>query len=863
MPAPGITARDVFDHAFEIESPQERQAYLDEVCADAPGIRRQVEALLEAYEQAGSQFLKPVDAPDRMGPYRPASDTPGEAATDPRTADHVPLNNGWDESDDAEQQIGPYRLIEKLGEGGMGSVYLAQQEKPIRRQVALKLIRPGMDSAHVIARFEAERQALTMMDHVNIARVFDAGSTAKGQPYFVMELITGVTLVRYCNENQLSIRQRLALFVSICQAVQHAHQRGVMHRDLKPSNILVAIQDGQPVPKVIDFGLAKAIEQPLTEHDHLTQVGLAIGTFNYMSPEQANGSERGVDTRTDIYALGVILYELLTGAIAIDHRGRGGLSEAVRRIQEEIPPTPSARVAGLGERLAKTAAERATEPDKLAKSLRGELDWITMKALEKERERRYESASAFAGDVQRYLNDEPVLACPPTRRYLLGKFVRKNRRLLASLGAILLTVAAATAAVVGILLWSLFRVDQARNNAVAAADLHRQGNWTLMDGLRLLLRSEKRSEMEESVIRGIEQHLLKLEASGVSTLAASKAETQHSLANLSMFRGDRPAAETRYLKAIEMYQQLLEAEPKSPEHRNELARTYFDYAHLLHLKDDSKGSAAAFMKAIELSQGVLSEFPEAPAYKRELADGYNDLGVTLRDDNRLEEAERAFRDAIKLGEEAKSGAPEEVPYRVHLAVSYGNLGNVIRDQGRPKESLEFYGKCTALLKPIKDVDVRSRPLDPHLLKMIRQLVRNVCWDRANARTQLGLHADAVRDWKGAIDNLDKQNGTEKEYFERFLAAAKMEVKLQQDANPSAAMLYEAAVLSAVAYSCAHEAKERTQSEWYSRRTLELLTRAKSAGWFSDSRQVKEFLEDSRFQEISAVEEFQKFRAGLK
>ena len=316
--------------------------------------------------------------------------------------------------------IGPYKLLQQIGEGGMGTVFMAEQTQPGAAQG-----RPeGHQAGHghrgrSIARFEAERQALALMDHVNIARVFDGGTTETGRPYFVMELVHGVPITKYCDDNHLTPRERLELFVPVCQAIQHAHQKGIIHRDIKPSNVMVTLYDGKPVPKVIDFGVAKATEQKLTERTLFTQYGTMVGTLEYMSPEQAEMSALGVDTRSDIYSLGVLLYELLTGSTPLTHKRmkEAAYAEILRMIKEEEPPKPSTRLSDSGEALASISAKRHTEPAKLTKLVRGELDWIVMKTLEKDRNRRYETANGFAADVQRYLDDEPVQACPPSAGY--------------------------------------------------------------------------------------------------------------------------------------------------------------------------------------------------------------------------------------------------------------------------------------------------------------------------------------------------------------------------------------------------------------------------------------------------------------
>src|SRR5262245_2770009 len=383
--------------------PAERTAFLNEACGADAELRRQVDRLLAAHSQVGSFLQDNAAAPPTPAGGDGRENRGGATvdATGPERPGTV---------------IGPYKLLQQIGEGGMGTVWMAEQTQPVQRKVALKVIKPGMDSRQVIARFEAERQALAMMDHVNIARVFDGGATESGRPYFVMELVHGVPITKYCDDHHLTPRERLELFVPVCQAIQHAHQKGIVHRDIKPSNVLVTLYDGRPVPKVIDFGVAKATEQKLTERTLFTQYGTMVGTLEYMSPEQAEMSALGVDTRSDIYALGVLLYELLTGSTPLTHKRmkEAAYAEILRMIKEEEPPRPSTRLSDSGEGLVSISARRHMEPAKLAKLVRGELDWIVMKSLEKDRNRRYETASDFAADVQRYLNDEQVFACPPS-----------------------------------------------------------------------------------------------------------------------------------------------------------------------------------------------------------------------------------------------------------------------------------------------------------------------------------------------------------------------------------------------------------------------------------------------------------------
>jgi len=426
MVGPEPKLREYFSKAVQFQTAEEQAAYLEQAClADAP-LRAKLEELLQAHREAGSFLQEPSTPRAATVAVPPVFEQPGAV-------------------------IGPYKLLQQIGEGGMGIVFMAEQTHPVQRKVALKVIKPGMDSRQVIARFEAERQALAMMDHVNIARVLDAGTTGDyqvsqafqpdgtsqagkpdlhaGRPYFVMELVHGVPITKYCDDNHLTPRERLELFVPVCQAIQHAHQKGIIHRDIKPSNVMITLYDGKPVPKVIDFGVAKATEQKLTERTLFTQYGTLIGTLEYMSPEQAEMSALGVDTRSDIYSLGVLLYELLTGSTPLTHKRmkEAAYAEILRMIKEEEPPRPSTRLSDSGEALASISANRQTEPAKLTKLVRGELDWIAMKCLEKDRNRRYETANGFAADVQRYLADEPVLAGPPSTAYRLRKFVKRNK----------------------------------------------------------------------------------------------------------------------------------------------------------------------------------------------------------------------------------------------------------------------------------------------------------------------------------------------------------------------------------------------------------------------------------------------------
>jgi WD40 repeat protein/serine/threonine protein kinase len=426
-------AKSIFLAALDRVAEQ-RVAFLDEACAGDPDLRQRMERLLMAHD-------RPDSLPEPAAELGPTQD-PSPSDGDELAPDAVCQTEG------AGTLIGPYKLIEQIGEGGMGTVWMAQQIEPVKRLVAVKLIKAGMDSKQVIARFEAERQALALMDHSNIARVLDAGTTSAGRPYFVMDLVKGGPITRYCDEHRLTPRQRLELFLPVCQAVQHAHQKGIIHRDLKPSNVLVALYDGKPVPKVIDFGVAKAAGQSLTDKTLVTGFGAIVGTFEYMSPEQAEVNQLDIDTRSDIYSLGVLLYELLVGSPPFSRKElqKAGMLEMLRVIREDEPSKPSTKLSS-SDTLPTLSANRGTEPAKLKKLVRGELDWIVMKALEKDRNRRYETANAFAMDVRRYLNDEPVQAFPPSAWYRIGKFARKQK---AALTIAAVVVAALVLGVIGL-----------------------------------------------------------------------------------------------------------------------------------------------------------------------------------------------------------------------------------------------------------------------------------------------------------------------------------------------------------------------------------------------------------------------------
>ena len=523
----------VFFAALEKETPEARAVYLDEACNGDANLRRCVERLLNAHPKADGLFQ---------------SQPPGLAATTAGpTIDERPGS-----------VIGPYKLLQQLGEGGFGVVFMAEQQQPVRRKVALKIIKPGMDSKQVVARFEAERQALALMDHPNIARVLDGGTTESSRPYFVMELVKGIPITEFCDKNRLTPRDRLELFIPVCQAVQHAHQKGIIHRDLKPSNVLVTTYDDKPVPKVIDFGVAKAIEQKLTEQTLFTRIGQIIGTLEYMSPEQASLNALDVDTRADVYALGVLLYELLTGTTPLCKDRFQGVAflEMLRLIREEEPPKPSTRLTESGDALASFAVYRKSDSQKLPKLVQGELDWIAMKALEKDRGRRYATANALAADVQRYLNDEHVEACPPTVTYRLRKYARKHKTAfaMASMSAALLLIGSVVSG------WQAVRARRAEGDAVAERTNARQERDNALkarqaeaDQRNLAVAAQAKAQNERDAAKAEREKVRRLHYTASLNLIPTAWEADNIGSVLELLDEQRPKADEGDMRGFEWH----------------------------------------------------------------------------------------------------------------------------------------------------------------------------------------------------------------------------------------------------------------------------------------------------------------------
>lgn len=565
--------------------------------------------------------------------------------------------------------VGPYRMLQRIGEGGMGEVWLAEQTQPVRREVALKVIKPGMDSAQVIARFEAERQALAMMDHPNIAKVFDGGTTPGGRPYFVMEYVRGEPITHYCDRVKMPLRQRLELFTELCEGVQHAHQKGVIHRDLKPSNVLVSVAGDRPIPRIIDFGIAKATGPRLTDTPLHTEIGAFIGTPEYMSPEQAEASSLDVDTRTDIYSLGIILYELLTGLLPFDSRSlRSGSAEDMRRtIREHEPPRPSTRVRQLGDTSTEVSARRATRPRELASTLRGDLDWIALKALEKNPAHRYDSASAFAQDIRRFLDNEPVLAGPPSATYRARKFVARHRFGVAA-GATFVVLVLVFGAVMAL---QARRVADERDRARAAQARSDEVATFLVDMFRASDPSEAPGEditARDLLDKGVER---------VDTLSGQpdvQAELLHVMARAYRSLGNFTQARTLMERALAVLQKAGgAATAEVGTFTADLGDVMYDQGRLAEAED-------AFRRALAIHEQTVGHTTAETAMDLHL------LGKVLVDRGAREEAERHFTESLAIKRQVLDPRDPEIAeglsglaYAASRSGDYGSMERYYRE----------------------------------------------------------------------------------------------------------------------------------------------------------------------------------------
>ncbi|MBI1850675.1 MAG: serine/threonine protein kinase [Planctomycetes bacterium] len=676
----------------------ERASFVIRECGADVAVRREVEALLAAH--LGNELL--------------AADT---IPSDPQTMPQAQPDER------AGTRIGPYKLLQLIGEGGFGSVFMAEQEHPVRRRVALKIIKLGMDTRQVVARFEQERQALAMMDHPHVAKVLDAGATENGRPYFVMELVNGVPITKYCDMNGLTATQRLELFVSVCHAVQHAHQKGIIHRDIKPSNVLVTLHDGKPVPKVIDFGIAKAIDNRLTEKTLFTEFGQFLGTPTYMSPEQAEMSGLHIDTRSDIYSLGVLLYELLTGTTPFDVKSllSAGFAEIQRIIREVQPPKPSTRVSTLGDSLPSVAAHRSTEPRKLGALIRGDLDWIAMKCLEKDRTRRYESASSLAMDVERHLAGEAVVAAPPSASYRMRKFVTRHR------GPVLVAVLFTAALVLGLAgtIVGLVQAQRAREGEAVKrheAEIERD-------------KAQKIAAFEEQTLKGVGPSV----ALGRDTTLLREMMDEAARRIEQGALSDNPEAEVQLRLTIGETYRIVAAYPAAEAALAPalaLARKTFG--------DDSAWAAYAIhlQASVSFDQGrpdtALPQFEAALAMRQRLftgdhpfiAESMNAVALCLHALGRPNEALPQYEAALAMRQRLFKGDDAQI------AMSLSNVGDCLLDLGRGREATPKHEAAVAMTRRIHHGD------HPDVASAINNLANDY---RAAGRT-----ADALPKFEEAL-----------------------------------------------------------------------------------------------------------------
>ena len=585
-------------------------------------------------------------------------------------------------SGDAVRTIGPYHLLEKVGEGGMGEVWVAEQHKPIHRRVALKLIKAGMDTKQVIARFESERQALAMMDHPAIAKVFEAGETPEGRPYFVMEYVQGISITTYCDQNRLTTQERLELFQHICEGVQHAHQKAIIHRDLKPSNILVAIQDGKAMPKIIDFGVAKATAQSLTERTMYTELGVMIGTPEYMSPEQAEMTGQNVDTRTDVYSLGAILYELLVGALPFDPKElrRAGFDEIRRKIREEDPPKPSTKLSTMGDASTTQATNRRTERPALIRQIRGDLDWITMKALEKDRTRRYGSPSEMAADIDRYLHHQPIIARPPSTAYRARKFVRRHRigvGVAAAIAVLLVAFSITTAL-------QAQRIARERDRANQEAEAARQ----VSDFLAGLFKVSNPGEARGNSVTARE--ILDKGADKISRELQGQPIVQGKLMNTMGFVYQSLGL---YNSAQALLEKALETRIKTlgPEHPD-VAETLSNLGTVMWRKGDFERAKALQEQALAIRETRLG--PES----REVASSLHNLGTLNYTQGNYAEARRLLERSLAIRERVLGHEHEDV------ATTLNSLGAIAYKEGDFKRAEELWDRTLAIREKVLGPD---------------------------------------------------------------------------------------------------------------------------------------------------------------
>lgn len=693
-------ARQLFMELADLPKPDQTAA-LSRLCGNDTTLRAEVEALLRAEMQAGG-FM--------------ASPTSPEARSDPDAA-----TIGVAMHERVGAQIGRYKLLQQIGEGGFGVVYMAEQREPVQRKVALKIIKLGMDTRNVIARFEQERQALALMDHPHIARVLDAGATDQGRPYFVMELCTGDPITEYCDKNNLNIQDRLHLFIQVCQAVQHAHQKGVIHRDIKPNNVLVSTQDGRAHAKVIDFGIAKATASRLTEKTLFTEHKQFIGTPQSMSPEQAEGM-LDIDTRTDVYSLGVLLYEMLTGVTPFDPKSlrNAAYAEMQRIIREVEPLKPSTRLSESTETITRIAATRRVEPKKLGTLIRGDLDWIVMKAMEKDRQRRYETPNGLGLDVQRFLAGEAVLAAPPNASYRMRKFVRRHKGQVLAASVVTVALIAGAAAVMAV--------------QIRANRLLEQKNAKLAEANAL---AEKRFRQARAAV---DEYF--------TTVSETKLLD---VPGLQPIRKELLDAAERY------YRDFLQTRGDDPEVRVDAASASFRVGWVKQALGQSEEALKAFKEAAAIYGALVQAHPENIEYQRYLASSYGAQGLLLDGAQRRDDALAAHQKSLEIRRSILAKNVDDVRSNIDVARTLRNIGGVYRGTNKPADALFAWDEALAIAMPLLDRPTFMSPSNIDLTgrrslsAIVREDLASIQLDRSMVLCETGRQRDALASWTKAIE----------------------------------------------------------------------------------------------------------------